>query len=161
MIEQQAAIDTAEETSLIVVPGNVDVDFDLDVKHGVYADLTLNKLSGCLIVHDRCLQLNNLEAVTDAGTMELTALYATRSKKDITTGFDLEMQNIQVARLIKLVPSVDTLLPMLRSFEGDSRIGYSHEHYDADTECCLSYSWSGYGIARWRDLYRDFENVAF
>lgn len=28
------------------------------------------------------------------------------------------MQNIQVARLIKLVPSVDTLLPMLRSFEG-------------------------------------------
>lgn len=118
MIEQQAAIDTAEETSLIVVPGNVDVDFDLDVKHGVYADLTLNKLSGCLIVHDRCLQLNNLEAVTDAGTMKLTALYATRSKKDITTGFDLEMQNIQVARLIKLVPSVDTLLPMLRSFEG-------------------------------------------
>lgn len=81
MIEQQAAIDTAEETSLIVVPGNVDVDFDLDVKHGVYADLTLNKLSGCLIVHDRCLQLNNLEAVTDAGTMKLTALYATRSKK--------------------------------------------------------------------------------
>lgn len=118
MIEQQAAVDTAAETSLIVVPGNVDIDVDLDVKHGVYADLTLSKLSGCLIVHDRCLQLNDLEAVTDAGTMKLTGLYATRSKKDITTGFDLEMQKIQVARLIKLIPSVDTLLPMLRSFEG-------------------------------------------
>ena len=81
-------------------------------------DVYKRQLSGCLVVRDRCLQLNDLTAVTDAGELTLTALYATRSHTDITTGFDLEMKKIQVDRLIKLLPSVDTMLPMLRSFEG-------------------------------------------
>lgn len=50
--------------------------------------------------------------------MSLTALYATRSRDDIVTGFDLELRRVQVERLISLMPSVDSLLPMLRSFEG-------------------------------------------
>lgn len=118
MIEQKTEADTASQSPLIVIPANVEMDVDLDVRYGVYADLILNRLSGCLVVRDRCLQLNDLTAVTDAGELTLTALYATRSRTDITTGFDLEMKKIQVDRLIKLLPSVDTMLPMLRSFEG-------------------------------------------
>ncbi len=117
MIEQSQA-DTASQSSLIVVPANIDMDINLDVRYGVYADLILNKLSGDLIVRDRCLQLRDLTAVTNAGEMTFTALYATRSRADITTGFDLEMKKIQVERLINLMPSLDTMLPMLRSFEG-------------------------------------------
>lgn len=40
------------------------------------------------------------------------------SRDDIVTGFDLELRRVQVERLISLMPSVDSLLPMLRSFEG-------------------------------------------
>ena len=50
--------------------------------------------------------------------MSLTALYATRSRDDIVTGFDRQLRRVQVERLISLMPSVDSLLPMLRSFEG-------------------------------------------
>ena len=118
---EQMYVDTTEaETGggLLVIPANVDATFDVEVNHGIYADIVLRKLLGELIVRDRCLQLNGLKAVTDAGEMSLTALYATRSRSDITAGFDLEMHRMQVERLIRSVPSVDTLLPMLRSFEG-------------------------------------------
>ena len=118
---EQIYVDTTEaETGggLLVIPANVDATFDVEVNHGIYADIVLRKLIGELIVRDRCLQLNGLKAVTDAGEMSLTALYATRSRQDITAGFDLEMHRMQVERLIRSVPSVDTLLPMLRSFEG-------------------------------------------
>ena len=50
--------------------------------------------------------------------MSLTALYSTKSKEDISTGFDLELSHVQVEKLIEVVPSVDTLVPMLKSFEG-------------------------------------------
>lgn len=119
-LEQIYLDTTAVETQsgLLVVPANVEATFDVEVNHGIYSDIVLKKVTGELIARDRCLQLNGLKAVTDAGEMTLTALYATRSREDITAGFDLEMHRMQVERLIRAVPSVDTLLPMLRSFEG-------------------------------------------
>ncbi|MFR0835618.1 MAG: hypothetical protein ACLSG8_05160 [Barnesiella sp.] len=87
--------------------------------YGEYANLKLFGLKGDLLARDRCLQLKELTAETDAGRMSMTALYANRGRNDITAGFDLEMHDIQVERLIQLVPSVDSLMPMLRSMEGE------------------------------------------
>lgn len=118
LIEQgSGAADTAG-SPLIVIPSNVDMRVELCAHHGIYSDLQLNTLYGEVIVRDRCLQLRDLKAVTNAGDMKLTALYATRSRDDIVTGFDLELDRVHVDRLISVIPSVDTLLPMLRSFEG-------------------------------------------
>lgn len=110
--------DPAVQPSLIVIPGNISADIKLNVKHGIYADVTLNKVSGELIAKDRCLQINNLNAITSAGAMSLTAFYATRSKKDLSTGFDMELNNLNVKKLLGMIPSINTILPMLRSFEG-------------------------------------------
>ena len=119
VIEEQSGItDSTYENALLIVPSNIDAEIDLHSRYGIYGTLHLNSLKGAFIARDRCLQINNLNAVTDAGDMALTALYATRSKKDIITGFDLELRKVKVDRLISLIPSVDSLLPMLRSFEG-------------------------------------------
>ena len=119
VIEEQSGIaDSTYENALLIVPSNIDAQIDLHSRYGIYGTLHLNSLKGAFIARDRCLQINNLNATTDAGDMALTALYATRSKKDIITGFDLEMRKVKVDRLISLIPSVDSLLPMLRSFEG-------------------------------------------
>lgn len=119
VIEEQSGItDSTYENALLIVPSNIDAQIDLQSRYGIYGTLHLNSLKGSFIARDRCLQINNLNAATDAGGMVLTALYATRSKKDIITGFDLELHEVKVDRLIDLIPSVDSLLPMLRSFEG-------------------------------------------
>lgn len=107
------------ESDLIIVPANVDMDVKLRVKYGVYAKLILDSVAAELIARDRNLQIKELKAETDAGTLSLTALYTTKSKTDISTGFDLELKDIEVTKLIDLIPEVDTLLPMLRSFEGN------------------------------------------
>lgn len=113
------AIDTAEVTSpLLLIPGNIDFKLGMFVGYGEFSDIALNGISGELYAKDRILQIYDLKALTEAGNMALTALYSTQSKKNINTGFDLELRNIQIDRLIDAVPSVDTLVPMLRSFEG-------------------------------------------
>ncbi len=115
---QRANSQNSTPPALIIVPGNISADIKLNVKHGVYADVMLNKVSGELIAKDRCLQINNFNAITSAGEMSLSAFYSTRNKKDLSAGFDMEMKEINVKKLLGMVPSIDTILPMLRSFEG-------------------------------------------
>ena len=107
-----------EKPALIVVPSNISLDVKLDVGYGKYADVIINKLAGELISRDRCIQLKDFYAKTSLGDINLTALYATRSKKDITFGLDLEFKDIQIEDFIKIIPSIDSLVPMLASFEG-------------------------------------------
>ena len=116
--EQSGVDDTTAASPLIVIPSNVDAQIDLCTHYGIYTNLRLNSLAAELIARDRCLQIKDLKAETDAGSMNLTALYATRSRDDIITGFDLELTQMKVDRLISLIPEVDSMLPMLRSFEG-------------------------------------------
>lgn len=103
---------------LVIIPKNIKADLNLNVKYGVYSKLKLNKVAGELIVKDRCLQIKGFEALTNAGDMELSAFYATRSKEDLSTGFDLELKEVAIEKLVELMPAVDTLLPMLKSFSG-------------------------------------------
>ncbi|MEG2527265.1 MAG: hypothetical protein RSA94_00510 [Mucinivorans sp.] len=109
--EQQAS-------QLIIVPKNIDMQLDLEVKHATWGDLTMNYLHGELITHNRILQINDLGALSSIGAIECNAVYATHSKQDITTGFDIELRGVDVGALIDLLPQVDSLLPMLNSFEG-------------------------------------------
>jgi len=107
-----------EKPVLIVVPSNITVDVKLDVRYGKYADVIIHKLTGELISRDRVIQLKDIVAKTSVGEIDLTALYATRSKKDITFGVDLDFKDIQVEDFIRIIPSVDSLVPMLSSFKG-------------------------------------------
>ncbi len=114
----EMSVDTSAASSLIIIPRNVDLTLNLNVRHGNYGALVLRSVTGQAVARSRVLQLNDFEMQTDAGRMVLSGMYATRSPKDIEAGFDLDMQDIQVEKLIGLMPEVDSLLPMLRSLEG-------------------------------------------
>lgn len=114
----QTNIDQTNEKILFIVPSNIDLNIHLDVDNCRYDSLLIECLSGDIISRDRCLQIKDLTAQTNAGLMNLSAIYSTTSKHDLRTGFDLEMNNIEVAKLINLMPEIDSLLPMLRSFDG-------------------------------------------
>ena len=50
--------------------------------------------------------------------MDLNAFYRTRSREDLAAGFDLQFTDMDMGEFIRLYPGMDTLLPMLKSFEG-------------------------------------------
>ncbi|MDR3012036.1 MAG: AsmA family protein [Chitinispirillales bacterium] len=115
----QEMSETAEEISqLVVIPSNISIDARLDVSNGQYADVAINRLTGGLLIRDRVLQLNDMIAQTSIGEINLTALYATRSRTDITAGVDLEFKDIQIEDFVSIIPAVDEFAPMLSSFRG-------------------------------------------
>lgn len=110
--------DTLQSFGLIIIPGNIDADINLNVDYGKYSKLILHKVEGDLVAKNRCLQISGFKAITSAGEMDLDAFYSTASKTNLAAGFDLVMKNMNIKQVLDLMPQMDTLLPMLNSFEG-------------------------------------------
>ena len=70
-------------------------------------------------MRDRTLQVTNAIAASNMGDLYFEGFYSTRNKRDISAGFDLNLVNITAEKVITLFPAVDTLMPMLTSFDGD------------------------------------------
>ena len=71
-----------------------------------------------LTVKERCILLTNTQALSNMGEIDLEGFYATRSKKDLKTGFSINFKDITAEKVINLMPSIDTLMPLLKSFGG-------------------------------------------
>ena len=120
-LEKMVAIegaDTSGQMALIIIPRNIEAELNMNVKYGIYSSIVLHKASGKVNSKDRCLQIMDFNATTSAGTMDLNAFYRTRSREDLSVGFDMQFTDMDMGEFIRLYPGMDTLLPMLKSFEG-------------------------------------------
>lgn len=105
-------------TQLFIVPEFLDITLYTDAKRIDFKDLTLENVSGEIVMRDQSINLNKLDIQSNMGQGNLTMVYTAKDKEEATTGFDLDMKKVQIDGLISLFPSIDTLVPMLRSFEG-------------------------------------------
>ena len=64
------------------------------------------------------MQLTNTVARTDVGDIEFEGFYSTRTKRDLQTGFDLQLKDITAEKVIEMMPAVDSVMSMLKSFRG-------------------------------------------
>lgn len=115
---RQSNTSPVEEKLLIIIPGNIDMNLHVDIDKCKYETLLINCLKADLIAKDRRLQIKDLTADTDIGNISLTAIYTTKSKTELNAGFDIDMKSVAVGRLMSVMPQMDSLLPMLKSFDG-------------------------------------------
>ena len=108
----------SEGPSLIVIPSNVNAEVSLDASNIRYSDLNVSKATADIIMKERCVQITNTAAQTNMGEMSFDAFYSTRTKEDLKTGFSLNLVDITAEKVISLMPAVDTLIPLLKSFKG-------------------------------------------
>ena len=78
----------------------------------------MSKATADIIMKERCVQITNTAAETNMGRMSFDAFYSTRTKDDLKTGFSLNLEDITAEKVISLMPQVDTLIPLLKSFKG-------------------------------------------
>ena len=104
--------------SLIIVPANLNANIYLDVDSVRYSSLAFGDFTSHIRMRERCLQLTNTSATSPLGNASVDAFYSTKSKQDISAGFNVKLDDITADRIIELVPAVDSLVPMLKSFKG-------------------------------------------
>lgn len=117
-ITASTAAETASSPSLIVIPANINADIDIKASDLKYSTLNIDSFSSRIVMKERCVQLTNTIATSNMGDISLDAFYATRSKKDIKAGASLDFKDITAEKVISLMPVVDTVMPLLKSFNG-------------------------------------------
>ncbi|MBR5836711.1 MAG: hypothetical protein IKY66_11225 [Bacteroidales bacterium] len=107
-----------EEAKLIVIPGNLNADITLNGKGITWSDLTVSDLKANMLMKERCIQITNTMATSNIGSVNFEGFYSTRTKDDIKAGFNFEFKDLTAEKAIDLMPAVDTIMPLLKSFAG-------------------------------------------
>lgn len=116
--DKQEEVLSEDAPKLIVVPANLDAEIKMRGRGMRYSDLDIYSYSADLIMRHRVLQARNISARSNAGNVSLEAFYSSLTKKKLTTGFDLTLSDVSASQIISLMPDVDSLMPLLKSFDG-------------------------------------------
>ena len=112
-----------------MVPKGIDIQLHTAITKANLGKDTIKKISGDVRVKDGILVLDDLIFTTPAAKMQLTAMYKTPRKNHLYLGMDYHMLNIEIDELLKMIPDIDSIMPMLRSFDGKGEFHIAAETY--------------------------------
>lgn len=117
------------EDDPFMVPLGVDFHLNTKIDKTIVNENVIENIRGGLTVKDGTLVLDQMGFTNKAAHMQLTAMYRSARKNHLFTAIDFHLLNIDIAELIELMPFVDTLVPMLKSFEGRGEFHLAGETY--------------------------------
>lgn len=110
-----------------MVPQAIDMTLTTDIDKTIVGENEFNNLGGKLFIKDGNLVLEEMGFSSKAAKMQLTALYRTPRKNNLFVGANFHLLDINVEDLIRMIPEIDTIVPMLRSFEGKAEFHLAAE----------------------------------
>ena len=102
----------------ILIPQNIDAQFAMRASNVLYSDFELRNMNGNVLAFDGALNMQNLSAQSDVGSINLTALYTGLHPDDLRFGFGLKLNDFNISRFLNLVPAIDSLMPIMRDLSG-------------------------------------------
>lgn len=121
--------DEMAESEPFMVPLGVDVKLNTDIRTVNVNGLSFDDIGGQLLVKDGVLVLEEMGFTSDAARMQLTAMYKSPRKNHLFVGFDFHLLDIEIEELIHMVPDVDSIVPMLKAFDGEAEFHFAGETY--------------------------------
>lgn len=109
-----------KDANPFIVPLDVDVTLNTHIKRCIAFDNNLNDVAGAVTVKDGVAVLDQIGFVCKAATMQLTAMYKSPRPSHLNVSMDFHLLDIQIDELIDMIPSIDTLVPMLKDFNGNA-----------------------------------------
>ncbi|MCM1292059.1 MAG: hypothetical protein NC111_04455 [Bacteroides sp.] len=121
--------DTDGPMGAFIVPSNVSANFRVEANRIHYGDLWLKDFNGTASMYDGTMALENLHALTDMGEVNMTALYSAPTARDISFAGGLNLRNLNLHEVLRQMPQIDSLMPMLHELEGmvDAQLAISTE----------------------------------
>lgn len=115
----QASVNVATDTmAVLVVPSNIEAVLNIKARNILYSDLAFRDFTGTMNVYNGAINLNQLAASTDIGSIDLNALYNAPTRRDASFAFGMQVKDFRVARFLNLVPAIDSLMPLLNDIDG-------------------------------------------
>jgi len=128
---KQDTVQTEEkkDTDPFLVPTDVNLALNTHVRVMEIFNQTATNLRGGLFLKDGTLILDEVGFVCRAAKLQLTAMYRTPRRNHIYLGLDYHMLDIDIEELISMIPDIDSMMPMLKSFKGAAEFHLAAETY--------------------------------
>lgn len=120
---------SSEAAEPFLVPTNVNLTLNTQIKKAHLFNQTATNLGGRIYVKDGTLVLEEMGFICNAAKLQLTAMYRTPRRNHIYVGFDYHMLDVNIQELVNMIPQIDSMMPMLRSFKGEAEFHLAAETY--------------------------------
>ena len=130
----EATVTENKEDDPFMVPEGIDFNFVLNTKKALYDNFDMNNLNGTMTVKDGTLILREIGFTNKAAEMQLTAMYQSPRKNNLFLAMDFHLLRVQINDLLTMIPYIDTLVPMLKTFDGQAEF-----HIGAETNLKSNY----------------------
>ncbi|MGM0649853.1 MAG: hypothetical protein ACQES1_05015 [Bacteroidota bacterium] len=129
--DPELAEDTSSDSDSdpFMVPKGIDITLNVNAKKSYVNNSQLNDLGGTLVCQDGILVLKQMGFTNDAGRILLTAIYRPERRNHLYTGVDLHFLDVNISEMLEIVPELDTVVPMLKSFAGRAECHIAGEMY--------------------------------
>lgn len=115
----QAETDTASnDLQLFVIPKNIDFELHTKLDRVKYDSMVFEDVQGDIDIRNQAVYLKGINMKGMDAQMTATLVYRAKEKRRGYAGFDFKLRDVDVSKLVDFVPSLDTIVPMLRSFKG-------------------------------------------
>lgn len=115
---EMPAVATDTAMTVLVIPSNVEASVNVSADNIIYSNLVFHDFKGAINSYRGALNLSELSARSDVGSMGLNALYTAPTKHDASFAFGLNVNNFNIGEFLKLVPAVDSLMPLMQDIRG-------------------------------------------
>lgn len=109
---------TQAATGPLLIPQNIDATLNFKADNIIYSDMLLNNFTGTVLASDGIVNINEMKAAGSFGAVNLSALYMGRTAKTLKFGMGLKVDRFNINRFLRLVPAIDSVMPVLRDFGG-------------------------------------------
>lgn len=108
----------SSDINLFVIPQNIDFELQTHVGKITFDKMVFERIDGLVQVKDQAAYLSNLSMRALEADMKAVVMYKAASDQQGFVGFDFNIQDINVGKLVDFIPTLDSIVPMLRSFKG-------------------------------------------
>jgi hypothetical protein len=113
--------------SIFVLPDSINFSLNTKVDRMIFGKLRLDDVYGKFEVKDKKIKASGVSMKSAAADMNTSMMYYAPDTSAAFAGIALEMKDIRIDSLVRVVPSLDSLFPMLVSFEGNVDFNISAE----------------------------------
>jgi len=121
-----------------LVPLNMDLVLKTQIDQALFNNSIIKNINGGVVIKEGKLILDDLKVELPGSKVIITALYRTPRKNHLFIGVDYHMLDVEIEELLTIIPDLDTIMPMLKSFKGKGEF-----HFVAET-----YMFSNYDLKR-------------
>ncbi|MFI3332298.1 MAG: AsmA family protein [Rikenellaceae bacterium] len=122
-------------TALFLVPKGVNFVFDLNVTKAIFEATTIDNVEGRATINRGVLSLDKISLNTIGANAQGSMRYRNINRRSANVTINMDIEGVDINRIGELAPSINSMFPMLDSFEGSVDFSLkANANLNADSE---------------------------